>query len=56
LPYAIEIANKGWGKAAVENPEIAKGLNIVNGKITYQGVAEAFDMPYCSLKEILPPK
>ncbi len=55
LPYAIEIANKGWEKAAVENSEIAKGLNIVNGKITYRGVAEAFDLPYCplTLKEIL---
>jgi len=46
LPYAVEIANKGWKKAARENPEIKLGANVVKGKVTYKGVAEAFNMKY----------
>ncbi len=46
LPYALEIANKGYRMAALENLEIAKGINIIDGKITYLGVAEAFGLPY----------
>jgi alanine dehydrogenase len=48
LPYAIEIANKGWKKASLENFEIRQGLNVVKGHITCTGVAEAFGME-CSL-------
>ena len=44
LPYAMEIANKGWLKAMKENPEIRLGANIVKGKITYKGVADAFGL------------
>lgn len=44
LPYALEIADKGYQKAAIENPEIAKGINIIGGKVTCSGVAEAFSM------------
>ncbi|MEL1239896.1 alanine dehydrogenase [Flavobacterium flavipallidum] len=46
LPYAIQLANKGWEKACAENAELQKGLNIVNGKILYKGVAEAWNLPY----------
>jgi alanine dehydrogenase len=46
LPYAIEIANKGYRLAALDNSEIAKGINIIDGKVTYLGVAEAFGLPY----------
>jgi alanine dehydrogenase len=42
LPYAIQLANKGWVKALEENEGLAKGLNIANGKIQYQDVADAF--------------
>ena len=45
LPYAIQLANKGWEKACKDNEELNKGLNIVNGKIVYEGVAKAFDLP-----------
>lgn len=45
LPYALEIADKGWVKAMRENPEIKLGANVVKGKVTYQGVAEAFGLP-----------
>jgi alanine dehydrogenase len=53
LPYAIEIANKGWKKAFKDNPEIKFGANIVKGKVTYKGVAEAFDLEYTPLDSIL---
>ncbi|NNL76150.1 MAG: alanine dehydrogenase, partial [Desulfobacterales bacterium] len=42
LPYALEIANKGWKKAMQENAEIKRGANVVNGQVTYEGVAKAF--------------
>jgi len=53
LPYAIEIANKGYRKAILENPEIRPGANIVHGRITFRGVAEAFDLPYSPVEEVL---
>lgn len=46
LPYAIALADKGWKKACSDNAALAKGVNIVDGKITFKGVAEAFDLPY----------
>jgi len=46
LPYAIQLADKGWRKACQDNIALAKGLNIVNGKIVYKAVADAFDMEY----------
>jgi alanine dehydrogenase len=53
LPYAIEIANKGWKKAMQENKEIKRGANVIKGKITYKGVADAFDMPYTPIEELI---
>ena len=44
FPYALQLANKGWKRALTENPALLKGLNIVSGKVTYPGVAEAFNM------------
>lgn len=46
LPYAVQLANKGWQKACAENEELKKGLNIANGKILYKGVAEAWNLPF----------
>lgn len=46
LPYALQLANKGWTKALKDNPALLKGLNMIDGKITYPGVAEAFGLPY----------
>jgi alanine dehydrogenase len=45
-PYAQQLASKGWQKALTQSPALLKGLNVVNGKITYPGVAEAFGLPY----------
>jgi alanine dehydrogenase len=53
LPYAVEIANKGWQRAMRENPEIKLGVNIINGKITYRAVAEAFGLEYTPVDEFV---
>lgn len=42
LPYAVQIANKGWKKAIAESKELELGLNIAKGMITYKDVADAF--------------
>ena len=46
LRYALELANKGWKLACVENKALAKGLNVVNGSVVYKEVADAFDLDY----------
>jgi len=46
LPYAIALADKGWQKALKDDPELLKGLNVVNGKIVYKDVAEAFGLDW----------
>jgi len=53
IPYALEIANKGWKKAILTNRALAKGVNVVNGKITYQAVAEAHDLRNTPLEDAL---
>ena len=53
LPYALEIANKGWLKAMHQNQEIKLGANVVNGKITYSGVADAFGLEYTPIDKLL---
>jgi alanine dehydrogenase len=53
LPYAVEIANKGWKKAMQENKEIRLGANVINGKITYKGVADAFGLAYVPIDTLL---
>ena len=53
LPYALEIANKGWRRAMLENDEIKLGANVVNGKVTCPGVAEAFGLHYTPMDDLL---
>jgi alanine dehydrogenase len=53
LPYAIEIANKGWKQACRENPEIRLGANVVSGHVTYDRVAEAFGLPHKEISSLL---
>jgi alanine dehydrogenase len=53
LPYAIEIANKGWKKAMQDSNETKLGANIINGKVTYQAVADAFDLEYTPTDKFL---
>lgn len=50
LPYALQLADKGWKKACSDNAALALGVNIVDGKITFPGVAEAFGLPLHQLE------
>ncbi|MBA3009394.1 MAG: alanine dehydrogenase [Proteobacteria bacterium] len=53
LPYAIEIANKGWKKAMQENKEIRLGANVIKGHVTYKAVADAFGLDYTPVDTFL---
>ncbi|MFP4041016.1 MAG: alanine dehydrogenase [Desulfosudaceae bacterium] len=53
LPYAMEIADKGWAMAMKENREIRMGANIINGKITCRGPATAFGMACTPIETML---
>jgi alanine dehydrogenase len=53
LPYAVKIANLGWKKAMQTNPDIKLGANVIQGHITYQGVAEAFNMEFTPIDSLL---
>jgi alanine dehydrogenase len=53
LPYILHVADKGVAVAAQENPGLAKGVNVVDGKVTYRPVAEATGQPYADLFEAL---
>ena len=46
LRYALALADKGWRQACKEDTALAKGLNIVEGKVTYKAVADVFGLPY----------
>ena len=49
LPYALSLANHGWEKACAIDPNLAKGLNVHDGKIYYSAVAEAHGYPSVEL-------
>ena len=53
LPYALAIANKGWKQAVKEDKDLMKGVNIVEGTIVYEDVAEAFGMDWSTVESIL---
>ena len=53
LPYAIQLADKGWKKAAQENSDLVPGLNVIQGDIVYKAVAEAFNMSYTPVEKYL---
>ncbi|MDX5417879.1 MAG: alanine dehydrogenase [Hymenobacteraceae bacterium] len=53
LPYAIQLANKGWKKACADSNELKLGLNVVQGKVVYKGVAEAFNLEYTEVDSVL---
>ncbi|MBG6111161.1 alanine dehydrogenase [Flavobacterium sp. CG_23.5] len=53
LPYALQLANKGWKKACEDNEELKKGLNVAEGKIVYRGVAEAWGLPFNEVASVL---
>ena len=53
IPYALQLADKGWRRACKESAELCEGLNIVGGKVVYKGVAEAWNLPYTPVEEVL---
>jgi len=53
LPYAIELANKGWRQALRDDPALGLGLNTHEGAITYGAVGEAFGLPTVTLEDVL---
>ena len=46
LPYALQLANKGWKRALRENPALLKGLSVAEGKVTYKAVSDAFGIEF----------
>ncbi|CAN5741592.1 alanine dehydrogenase [soil metagenome] len=53
LPYALELAGLGLIEAANQDPWLASGINVLNGKITHQGVAEAFGLAYSNWESVV---
>lgn len=53
LPYAVKLADKGWKEACKESDELKKGLNVVDGKVTFKGVAEAWKLPFTPVEKVL---
>ncbi|HOU23828.1 MAG TPA: alanine dehydrogenase [Anaerolineae bacterium] len=53
LPYAVRLAKLGLAAAVAQDPALAKGVNTYQGHVTYKAVAEAFDIPYRPLSELL---
>ncbi len=53
FPYALRLANRGWRQACEQDHSLALGLNVIEGKVVYPGVAEAFDLELTPLQEVL---
>jgi alanine dehydrogenase len=53
LPYALKLADHGWKRACKDNPHLANGLNIVDGAVVNQAVADAFDLPFTPVESVL---
>ena len=55
LPYALTLADMGWRSACSRDPALAKGVNIVDGHITYPGVADTFGLDCADVQAFLVP-
>lgn len=53
MPYALQIANKGFEKGCIENGALLKGANVMNGAVTYKEVADAHGMQYQRVQDVL---
>ena len=54
LPYVEAIAGHGLAEAVARDPALARGVNVLDGKITYEAVAEAHGLDYTPLSDVLP--
>lgn len=53
LDYALQIANKGWKQAVLDNEGLAQGINVLDGKVTYKAVADSLKLPYVALEVLI---
>jgi len=53
LPYVMTLADEGWKKAVRKRPDLAKGVSLVGGKVTYEAVASEFGLPFTPLREVI---
>ena len=53
IPYALLLADKGWRKACAERKDLLLGLNVVEGKVVFKGVSDAWGLPYTDVAEVL---
>ncbi|MCM3767197.1 alanine dehydrogenase [Neobacillus niacini] len=53
VPYALQIANKGYRQACLENEALLKGINTLAGHVTYKAVAESLGLQYKDARELL---
>jgi alanine dehydrogenase len=54
LPYVEAIADHGLPEAVARDQSLARGVNVLDGKVTYEAVAEAHDLDYAPLEDVLP--
>jgi len=53
LPYALQLANKGWHRALAESSALARGANVAAGHVTYEAVAQAHNLPFTPIEQVL---
>ncbi|MEY9970320.1 alanine dehydrogenase [Lysinibacillus sp. RC46] len=53
IPYALQIANKGYKQACVENAALKKGVNTIDGHLVYKAVADSQGLPYINVDELI---
>jgi alanine dehydrogenase len=53
LPHGLALANLGWQQALKNDPHLRHGLNVCQGQVTYQAVAQALDLPYTDSETLL---
>lgn len=53
LPYVLELANKGWIQASKDDKALAKGVNIANGQVTFEAVAQAHNLKFVPLEQVI---
>ena len=54
LPFALALADKGYRKAIQDDPNLANGLNVIHGRLTYEAVAKSLRLPFTPARQALP--
>jgi len=54
LPYVEAIADHGLAEAVARDPALARGVNVLHGRVTYEAVADAHGLDYSPLEDVLP--